>query len=120
MATFDNRNFIIALEPNEVIVVGTNLRGEHIGGAARQAYKDFGAVWGQAEGLMGNTYGIPTMDLPIETIDWYIKEFVEFARETSNIIYYVTPVGTGIAGFTQEEMGEIWSKIDLPANVKLV
>ena len=41
---------------------GSNLNGNHYGGAARIAYEKFGAEWGVAEGLSGNTYAIPTLD----------------------------------------------------------
>lgn len=111
---------ITELKPNEVFVFGSNLQGFHAGGGAKQAYEDFGAIWGVGVGLQGQSYAIPTMELPIEIIGHHIAQFVEFARLTPNLTYLVTPVGTGIAGFSQEEMGEIWSSLDLPDNVKLL
>lgn len=36
-------NFISQLAPNEVFVFGSNLQGMHGGGAARLAYREFGA-----------------------------------------------------------------------------
>lgn len=51
---------ITSLEPHEVFVFGSNASGAHGGGAARFAYERFGAVWGQAEGLQGQSYGIDT------------------------------------------------------------
>ena len=49
------------LRPDEVFVFGSNASGAHGGGAARFAYDRFGAVWGQSEGLQGQSYGIDTM-----------------------------------------------------------
>lgn len=39
---------IKTLEPHQIIVVGTNDLGLHAGGAAKQAWQDFGALMGQA------------------------------------------------------------------------
>ncbi len=52
---------IDSLGPGEVFVFGSNAQGAHGGGAARFAYDRFGAVWGQGEGLQGQSYGIDTM-----------------------------------------------------------
>lgn len=41
------------LRDNEIFVFDSNLAGMHGGGATRCAYKKFGAVWGQEEGLQG-------------------------------------------------------------------
>ncbi len=54
-------HFIEELAPNEVFVFGSNLQGMHGGGAARKAYKDFGAIMGQGVGLQGQSYAIPSM-----------------------------------------------------------
>lgn len=53
--------YITSLKPNEIFVFGSNLAGNHAGGAARLAYVKWGAVWGQGVGLQGQTYAIPTM-----------------------------------------------------------
>lgn len=49
---------ITELRDNEVFVFGSNLAGMHAGGAARFAYNKFGAIWGQGEGLQGQSYAI--------------------------------------------------------------
>ena len=46
-------NHIVTLQSNEIFVFGSNLAGQHGGGAARLAYQKFGAVWGQCGGLQG-------------------------------------------------------------------
>ena len=42
--------FITSLEPNEIFVFGSNLKGMHGGGAAYIAYRKFGAIMGQGVG----------------------------------------------------------------------
>lgn len=112
---------IISLKENEVFVFGSNLEGRHAGGAARQAYEDFGAIWGIGVGIQGQSYAIPTMPpLTLTEIEVYIKQFIDYASITPEYTYLVTPIGTGIAGYTIEEMGEIWSRYSLPPNIKLL
>lgn len=111
---------ITSLFPNQIFVFGSNLEGKHSGGAALQAHKDFGAIWGVGVGLQGKSYAIPTMPpLTLNEIEHYIIQFVHFARFTPQYEYLVTPIGTGIAGYSQAEMGQIWSKLSLPSNIIL-
>ena len=42
---------IYTLDANEIFVFGSNIHGMHMGGAARVAYNEFGAEWGNGEGL---------------------------------------------------------------------
>lgn len=53
---------IYSLAPNEIFVFGSNALGMHHAGAARVAYNEFGAEWGNGEGLQGQSYSIPTME----------------------------------------------------------
>lgn len=50
-------------EDNVIFVFGSNTEGRHGAGAAKVAKDDFGAIYGQAEGLQGNAYAIITKDL---------------------------------------------------------
>ena len=95
---------ILGLKSNEIFVFGSNLSGYHGGGAARLAYNCFGAVWGQGVGLQGQSYAIPTMQGGVETIKPYVDEFIRFAETRSDLKFYVTQIGCGIAGF---KVGEI-------------
>lgn len=52
---------ITKLEDDEVFVFGSNTQGAHGGGAARTAM-NWGAIYGQAYGLQGKTFAIPTVD----------------------------------------------------------
>ena len=99
---------ITELKPNEVFVFGSNLAGAHGGGAARLALERFGAIWGQGVGLQGQSYAIPTMQGGVETIKPYVDEFIEFARSQSELKFYVTQIGCGIAGFKVEEVAPLF------------
>ncbi|MDE6279041.1 MAG: hypothetical protein K2M05_03625, partial [Paramuribaculum sp.] len=93
---------ITELDRDDVFVFGSNLQGNHAGGAARVAYKKFGAVMGQGEGFQGQSYAIPTMQGGVETIKPYVDRFIEFARECDKNNFFVTRIGSCIAGFKDE------------------
>lgn len=118
--TTDSRGFIESLDHNEVFVFGSNLQGHHIGGAAKTAIDKFGALWGVSVGIQGQSYAIPTMEIDLDNIALYIKQFIDYAAMTPERTYYVTAIGTGIAGFTEAEMAEVWGRYELPENVKLI
>ncbi len=106
---------IISLNRNEVFVFGSNLAGNHAGGAAQVARDKFGAVMGQGVGLQGQSYAIPTMQGGIETIKPYIDEFISFATDHPELKFYVTRIGCGIAGFTDEQIAPLFdAAFDLP------
>ena len=111
--------FIESLEPNEVFVFGSNLRGMHGGGAAWIAYKKFGAIMGQGVGLQGQSYAIPTMQGGVETIRPYVDEFIAFAQEHPELTFLVTRIGCGIAGFTDEEIAPLFEQAHPLDNVVL-
>lgn len=100
--------YIVQLAPNEVFVFGSNLQGFHGGGAARMAYKHFGAVWGQGVGLQGQSYAIPTMQGGVETIRPYVDDFLQFASVHSELDFLVTEIGCGIAGFTPQNIAPLF------------
>lgn len=110
---------ITQLEPNEIFVFGSNLEGIHGGGAAYVAYRKFGAVMGQGVGLQGKSYAIPTMQGGPETIRPYVNEFIEFAKEYNNLIFLVTRIGCGIAGFQDEEISPLFEKAHDVENIVL-
>ncbi len=95
---------ITELGCRDIFVFGSNLAGHHAGGAARAALNRFGAIWGQGEGLQGNSYAIPTMQGGIETIKPYVNRFIDFAKKEKTRTFYVTKIGCGIAGFKPHEI----------------
>lgn len=112
-------DFITELKENEIFVFGSNLSGMHGGGAARIAYKKFGAIWGQGIGLQGQSYGIPTMQGGVETIKPYVDEFIKFAKTHPELHFLVTRVGCGIAGFKDEEIAPLFKEALDMSNVSL-
>ena len=119
----ENRKFtpdnITELGPDDIFVFGSNLAGQHLGGAARTAVKKFGAVMGQGEGPQGQSYAIPTMQGGIETIKPYVDRFIDLAREWDQNTFYVTRIGCGIAGFTPEEIAPLFDEAADLYNVRL-
>ena len=111
--------FITELQPNEIFVFGSNLKGMHGGGAAYIAYRKFGAIIGQGVGLQGQSYAIPTMQGGVETIRPYVNEFIQFAKENKNLTFLVTRIGCGIAGFTDDEISPLFEKAHDAENIVL-
>ena len=95
------------LEAGEVFVFGSNIRGYHTGGAAAAAMNHFGAIWGQGEGLQGQSYAIPTME-GIESLDNAVKRFTQLATEHPDMRFLVTRIGCGIAGYTPETIAPLF------------
>ncbi|MDE5956874.1 MAG: hypothetical protein K2L35_07550 [Muribaculaceae bacterium] len=110
---------ITELGEDEVFVFGSNLAGRHSGGAARVARQKFGAIMGQGVGMQGQSYAIPTMQGGVETIRPYVDEFIELAREWDQTTFYVTRIGCGIAGFSDEEIAPLFDEAYDLYNVRL-
>jgi hypothetical protein len=108
MRTQFTPEYITELKENEIFVFGSNLQGMHGGGAARIAYDEFGAIWGQGVGLQGQSYGIPTMHGGVDVIKPYVDEFVNFAKSHPELKFLVTRIGCGIAGFRDEEIAPLF------------
>ena len=100
---------ISELSDDEIFVFGSNLAGQHLGGAARTAYEKFGAEWGVGDGSTGRCYAIPTMHGGIKEIKPYVDKFLQYAKENPMKRFLVTRVGCGIAGFTDKEMAPLFS-----------
>jgi hypothetical protein len=110
---------IDSLRPNEIFVFGSNLAGAHGGGAAYAAVQKFGAVMGQGVGLQGQCYAIPTMQGGVETIQPYVDEFIQFAKDHPQLTFLVTRIGCGIAGFTDKEIAPLFVKAVDVSNIHL-
>lgn len=109
-----HNNIMVNQLPKDVIFVfGSNEAGIHGAGAAKTALNKFGAVYGQGEGLYGQSYAIPTKDENIKVISYskisqYVENFVKYASEHPDQVFYVTEIGCGLAGLSQDKMGEIF------------
>ena len=105
-------DYIDRLLPKQIFVFGSNALGYHTGGASGTARKRFGAVWGQAEGLQGQSYAIPVdygKDIRRDNdVKAAVDRFITFAKEHSDLFFFVTRVGCGIAGYHDEEMAQFF------------
>ena len=116
-------DYIDTLLPKQIFVFGSNALGYHTGGASGTARKKFGAVWGQAEGLQGQSYAIPVdygknvrNDVEVKAA---VDRFIAFAKGHSDLFFFVTRVGCGIAGYHDEEMAEFFKAAINLNNVSL-
>lgn len=110
--------WITSLQANQIFVFGSNANGLHAGGAARVAVQQFGAVWGQGEGLQGQSYAIPTME-GIQNIPPAVHRFTAFAAEHPHLHFLVTPIGCGIAGYAESQIAPMFSQAAQLDNVWL-
>ncbi len=104
---------ISKLSDGEIFVFGSNLSGRHGKGAAKTAL-GWGAKWGQASGLQGRTYGIPTKDasirrtLTVDEIRPFVDEFIHFAKNNSDLTFLVTEIGCGLAGLKPKDVAPLF------------
>ena len=74
---------------------------------------------GQGVGLQGQSYAIPTMQGGVETIQPYVDDFIDFARNNPNLTFLVTRIGCGIAGFRDEEIAPLFAAAHEVENIVL-
>lgn len=113
---------ITSLKDNQIFVFGSNLAGHHLGGAARQAHEHFGAEWGVGEGLMGQSYAFPTLDVAFQKrklneLGASVFKLYQCCEENPDKEFMLTKVGCGIAGFKEEQVKDLFC--DPPKNLIL-
>lgn len=88
------------------------------------------SVFGVSKGLMvgtaGMSYGITTIEVagkrriqPLSAISDEVKQFTEFARTNENLVFYVTELGTNLAGYTVPEIAPLFRDASILENVYL-
>lgn len=120
---------IVTLEPHQIYVFGSNTQGRHGKGNALIAKERFGAKYGQAEGLQGQSYAIITKDLTkkahpsrtrLEIIEQIAKLYA-FARENDHLEFYVTynTLKPNLNSYTHKEMAHMFATANdiIPDNV---
>lgn len=105
-----------------VFVFGSNLAGRHGKGAALWAKQHRGAIYGQGFGFQGNSYAIPTKDerlrtLPLDEVRMAVESFLWKAHHRRDLIFQLTPIGCGLAGYTPEQIAPMFR--NAPPNVLL-
>lgn len=102
---------------DEIFVFGSNEAGIHGAGAARAAYRFYGAAWGYGFGLAGRSFAIPTKDRGLETLSlteiiYYVHAFkslvVKNVQERLGLKFFVTRVGCGLAGYRDEQIAHLF------------
>jgi len=110
------------LKDKPIFVFGSNIQGEHVGGAALFALREFRANMYQGFGFQGASYAIPTCIRltdaegkrytkpfdSVEPIKPYAEVFINDAENYPNLTFYVTKIGCGIAGFKVSEIAELF------------
>jgi hypothetical protein len=115
------------LAKDEIFVFGSNIQGEHAGGAAAFANKVFKAEMGCGFGFCDfacKTYAIPTCirvwagtiepfrtTKPFDNVNQikpFVDAFISDAKHFSDKTFYVTKIGCGIAGFKVSEVAELF------------
>lgn len=115
---------ITTLYVNEIFVFGSNESGRHGKGAAKTAMK-WGAKYGQAEGLQGRTYGIPTVNASIsnplkpEKIKIYVDRFIKFCQSRPDLHFLVTEIGCGLAGLNIKQIAPLFKDAVGISNISL-
>lgn len=101
------------LHPSTIFVFGSNLAGRHGAGAAKTAVEKYGALYGSGIGRKGMSFAIPTKDYQIKTLDLrtiksYVDIFVTYTKSNPNLNFFVTAVGTGLAGLEHKDMAPMF------------
>ena len=98
---------ITELKENEIFVFGSNSNGVHNGNAAATAMK-FGAIMGQAAGIQGQTYAMPSKH--IENLKKHIDDFLLYAEQHSEYTFLVTEIGCGISKHSPFEIAPLFKE----------
>jgi len=115
---------ITTLQPNQIFIFGSNTEGRHGKGAAKAAMV-FGAVYGQARGLQGQTYAIVTKDLTINQpvslayIDEQLSELFGYIKAHPDKEFLMTKIGCGLAGYSVDQIAGLLRCRKIPANLRL-
>jgi hypothetical protein len=108
-------------EENFILVFGSNLRGAHGRGLAVIAHKEYGAEYGVGVGFTGRSYAIPTKDRFIRTLDLieikkYVDLFKAFTHEHPEMKFWVSGVGTGLAGYRASQIAPLFRDCNTNCN----
>ena len=118
--------YIKELKENEIFVFGSNKQARHGKGAALTARNKFGAIYGQSEGLQGQSYAIITKELRKEyqpvslgEIKLGVDTFIQFAKDNKHLTFYVVELGCNLAYFTVEEIAPLFKSAMKLRNIYL-
>lgn len=106
----------------EIFVFGSNEAGIHGAGACLSRSLLLWCNLGTAEGMSGQSYALPTKDKSIKTlhlveIQWYVERFLSFAEAHPEMRFFVTAIGTGLAGYKHSDIAPMFN--GAPDNCRL-
>lgn len=98
---------------DRIFVYGSNWRGAHGKGSALLAKQRYGAIQGQALGRQGQAYAVPTKDyfiqcMTLDQIEPNIDIFKDYVKANPKLSFYVTPLGTGLAGHSHKDIAPMF------------
>lgn len=106
-----------------IFVFGSNTEGRHGKGAAKEALDYWGAKYGQARGLQGNSYAIVTKSLKLgkrsvtlKSIESQVERLNRVVLQNPDCVFIISPLGTSLAGFTVDEIKGIFNKFQWAEN----
>lgn len=113
---------ITHLKDSQIFIFGSNMAGNHAGGAARQARDSFGAEQGISEGRTGKCYAFPTLTESYERVsNTQLKasrlKLYQYAEAHPELEFLLTKVGCGIAGMNGDKMAALF--VNTPSNIIL-
>ena len=96
-----------------VFVFSSNIAGHHDTEAALEAFRNRGPIYGNGFGFQGNSYAIPTRDenlrlFPLTKIAEGIDRFLDFARTRPWLLFEVTPIACGRAGYRPRDVATLF------------
>lgn len=108
-----------------VFVFSSNIAGHHDKGAALEAFRNRGAIYGNGCGLQGNSYAIPTEDenlrlFPLVAIAEEIDRFLDFAKTRPWLLFEVTPIACGRAGYRPKDVATLFDTASHNVNLPQV
>lgn len=118
--------YIKELKENEIFVFGSNKQARHGKGAALTARNKFGAIYGQSQGLQGQSYAIITKELrkeyqpvSLQEVKEGVDTFIQFAKDNKHLTFYVVELGCNLAYFTVEQIAPLFKPTMRLKNVYL-
>lgn len=119
-------NYIKELKEDEIFVFGSNRQGRHGLGSALTARNKFGAIYGQSQGLQGQSYAIITKELrrdyqpvSLQEVKEGVDNFIQFAKDNKHLTFYVVELGCNLAYFTVEQIAPLFKSAIRLKNVYL-
>lgn len=111
-----------------IFVFGSNLSGIHGAGSAKVAHREYDRPYGTPVGHyispvnLRESFAIPTKDrriqpMTLDAIRPFVDEFCNFVEKYPTKLFFLTRIGCGLAGYSDEEVAPMFSRIKSRGNV---